>query len=91
MARPKKPQQSDGKRYLRNRVDGFIYDYSEQLAKHPKCEEVSEEVAFPERFAKKVADQPIRVGLLSLETTMFDEPPPPTNDAINRDASRRLP
>jgi hypothetical protein len=37
-------------RYLRNKVDGTIYGWDEYLANNPKCEEVSEEEAFPERF-----------------------------------------
>jgi len=38
------------KRYLRNKADGTIYGWDEYLAQNPKCEEVSEEEAFPERF-----------------------------------------
>lgn len=89
MARPKKPQ-ATGNRYLRNKVDGFIYDYNEQLAKHPKCEEVSEEVAFPERFVKQATERALRTGGLSLET-IVPEQPEPRNEALERDASRRLP
>ena len=37
-------------RWLRNKIDGTIYEWDRYLAANPKCEEVSEEVAFPEKF-----------------------------------------
>ena len=37
-------------RWLRHTEDGFIYGWTEDLAKHPKLREVSEEEAFPEKF-----------------------------------------
>lgn len=37
-------------RWLRNRSNGVIYEWDPILANNPKCEEVSEEVAFPEKF-----------------------------------------
>lgn len=37
-------------RWLRNKADGTIYEWDRYLAANPKCEEVSEEVAFPEKF-----------------------------------------
>jgi hypothetical protein len=37
-------------RWLRNRANGVIYEWDSILAKNPKCEEVTEEIAFPERF-----------------------------------------
>lgn len=40
-------------RFLRNKVDGTIYDWNEILAVNPKCEEVTEEQAYPERFAPR--------------------------------------
>lgn len=40
-------------RYLRNIKDGTIYEWDPILAENPLCEEVSEEVAFPERFVPK--------------------------------------
>ena len=53
-------------RYLRNRNDGFIYDWNPILAVHPKCEGVTEEQAFPERF-KPVRAQ-ARKSALDLST-----------------------
>lgn len=37
-------------RWLRHKTDGTIYEWDKYLDKHPKLEEVSEEVAFPEKF-----------------------------------------
>jgi hypothetical protein len=37
-------------RWLRHKQDGTIYEWDRYLGKHPKLEEVSEEVAFPEKF-----------------------------------------
>lgn len=37
-------------RWLRNRSNGVIYEWDSILANNPKCEEVSEEIAFPEKF-----------------------------------------
>ena len=42
-------------RYLRNRNDGFIYEWNEILAENVLCEEVTEEQAYPERFEPKSA------------------------------------
>jgi len=37
-------------RWLRHKLDGTIYSYNANLAPNPAVEEVSEEVAFPEKF-----------------------------------------
>lgn len=37
-------------RWLRHTDDGFIYGWTEDLAKHPKLREVSDEEAFPEKY-----------------------------------------
>jgi hypothetical protein len=37
-------------KYLKNKTDGTIYEWDEILAANPKCEEVTEEEAYPERF-----------------------------------------
>jgi hypothetical protein len=36
-------------RWLRNKKDGTIYNYNHILCKNPGVEEVSEEIAFPEK------------------------------------------
>ena len=87
-------------RYLRNRVDGFIYEWSAQLAAHPKCEEVTEEEAYPERFIKAVmAGRPepvVKLGLV--QTTDTDrqasaeeyKPGAPSDEDIALQLARRF-
>ena len=94
------------RRYLRNKVDGTIYGWDEYLAKNPKCEEVSEEEAFPERFIteeisariekkvqpKKTKKKKAKVkSKVSLKTKDVPEPPPFTPEELGLDASRDLP
>lgn len=83
-------------RYLRNRKDGFIYDWHPILAQNELCVEVTEEEAYPERFVKpevveKVEKVRTRRGKLDLATADVAEPPAITNPDIAADASRRLP
>ena len=40
-------------RWLRHKKDGTIYGWTQILAKNPSVEEVTEEVAFPERHIPK--------------------------------------
>lgn len=42
-------------KYLKHRVDGTIFGWTEQLAKHPDLSEVTAEEAFPEMFMSKRA------------------------------------
>lgn len=90
------------KMYIRVKKDGFIYDYNEQLAKHPSCEVISEEQAFPERFVPAhVADRvetpekPKRVvrrkAALDLTTADIPEAPPYTSPELAEDAAKGLP
>ena len=37
-------------RYLRHKTDGTIYEWHPILADNPKCEEVNEQQAYPEKF-----------------------------------------
>jgi hypothetical protein len=78
-------------RYLRNKKDGFIYDYTDMLAENPMVEEVTEEEAFPEKFIPK--KQTGRKTALKLETPVEEIPvePPVVNAELNADASRGLP
>ena len=78
-------------RYLRNKRDGFIYDYTELLAENPLCEEVTEEEAFPEKFVPK--KQKGRKSGLALETPEDEIPEAPVveNEELNADASKGLP
>ena len=78
-------------RYLRNKQDGFIYDYTPLLAENPLVEEVTEEEAFPENFIPK--KQTGRKTGLKLETPEEEIPvePPVENHELNADASKGLP
>ena len=60
-------------RYLRNRNDGFIYEWNEILAENVLCEEVTEEQAYPERFEPKSAKG--RKAKVDLSTDGISEPP----------------
>ena len=72
--------------YLRQREDGFIYEWNEIMAAHPKMEEVSEMEAYPERFVKGGK----RKAQVNLNTD--DELDPPVDNAVlNASASKGLP
>lgn len=75
-------------RYLRNKKDGFIYDWHPILAENPLCEEVTEEEAYPERFVPKA--QKGRKSKLALETEDVPEEPAIVNEELNIEASRGL-
>lgn len=38
------------KKYIRSKVNGMIFDWSESLSKNPSAETINEMEAFPERF-----------------------------------------
>jgi len=83
-------------RYLRHRLDGWIYEWDAILAANPVCEEVSEEEAYPERFVKpevveKAKRGRKRKGTLDLSTDDIPEEPTYTPPELAADASRRLP
>lgn len=83
-------------RYLRHRLDGWIYDWNPILAQNSLCEEVTEEEAYPERFAKpetieRVKKSRKRKGTLDLLTDDIPEVPSYTPPELAADASRRLP
>lgn len=75
-------------KYLRNKRDGYIYEWNDILADNPLCEEVSEEEAFPERFTPP--EIKIRRSKLNITPTVIEEPPPIEFPEINADASRGL-
>jgi hypothetical protein len=79
-------------RYLRNKNDGFIYEWHPVLAKNELCEEITEEEAFPERFmtaavekAKKRAKKIELVADDNLTEPVYSSP------ELSADASRDLP
>lgn len=65
--------ENDKVKYLRHKVKGTIYPWSEYLAEHPLVEEVTEEQAYPENFAPKAAKG--RKAKVSLTTDDIPEPP----------------
>jgi hypothetical protein len=75
-------------RFLRNKKDGFIYDWNPILAENPLCEEVTEEQAYPERFVPKA--QKGRKSKLALETEDVPEEPVVVNEELNIEASKGL-
>lgn len=90
------------KMYIRVKKDGFLYDYNEILAKHPGCEVITEQEAFPERFVPAhVADRvgtpenpkraTKRKAALDLSTADIPEALPYTSPELAEDAARGLP
>jgi len=75
-------------RWLKNTVDGEIYEWDEILADNPKTVEVTEEEAFPEKFIPK--KQKGRKPKVSLETEVPAEPDN-TPEELAEEASRGLP
>jgi len=80
-------------KYLRNKDDGFIYEWHPVLAKNELCEEVTEEEAYPERFAPAavVAKVNKRTKKIDLSTDDIPMPPVYTSAELSADASRDLP
>lgn len=79
-------------KYLRNKNDGFIYEWHPVLAKNSLCEEVTEEEAFPERFVTPAVEKAKRrPKKLSLDTDDIPEEPAYTSPELSADASRNLP
>ena len=85
------------KKYLRNKVDGTLYGWDEILSKNPKCEEVTEEEEFPERFVKPEVVKKVQRNRkkkrtkLDLATEDVPEAPEKENPELSADASRKLP
>jgi len=86
-------------RYLRNKKDGFIYEWNEILAANALCEEVSEQELFPERFITPAVEEQIeqvvktrakKKSKLDLTTDEIPEIPVFSSEELNIDASRGL-
>lgn len=75
-------------RYLKNKNDGFIYDWNPILAENPLCEEVTEEQAFPERFIPKA--QKGRKSKLEADLEVPPAEEAPVNVDLEQDASKGL-
>jgi hypothetical protein len=79
-------------RYLRNKNDGFIYEWNEILARNVLCEEVTEEEAYPERFMTPAVEKAKRrTKRLELSTDDIPEEPVYASPELSADASRGLP
>ncbi len=80
-------------KYLRNKNDGFIYEWHPILAKNSLCEEVTEEEAFPERFAPPVVMEKAKRRTKKIELVADDNLTEPvySSPELSADASRNLP
>lgn len=79
-------------RFLRHKKDGTIYNYNDVLCNNPAVEEVSEEIAFPEKHIP--AAQQNRMPKLDLstdgETVKKTAKPKTKKAALAADASKGL-
>jgi hypothetical protein len=87
-------------RYLRNRRDGWIFEWDGILAKNPNLDEVTEQEAYPERFipteiVEKVEKRRGRKRKedeqVALWTDDIPEAPEYNNPELNAEASKGLP
>lgn len=46
------------KRWLRNTVDGTIYEWNQRLSEHPKCVEISDALLFPQAYVQAPSQAP---------------------------------
>lgn len=76
-------------KYLVNVLDGTIYEWHPVLAENPKCREISEELAFPERFIP--AAQRGRKPKVNMTTDEVPADEDTSNAELSADASRGLP
>lgn len=70
----------------------MLFDWCKQLSVHPKLREISEEEAFPDRFAspRVLANPPSKKYGKTLRLAVDIEEPLQSNPELERDASRRL-
>lgn len=73
-------------RWLKNKKDGTIYGYSDLLAGNPNVYEVSEEVAFPERYIP--AAQQGRTTRISLDGVTPPAEPTPSKPEIAEEVTQ---
>lgn len=78
-----------GMRYLRQIHDGFIYEWNETMAAHPKMQEVTEQEAYPERFIPE--GQKGRVAKVNMTTKEIPAEEDTSNPLLNAAASKGLP
>jgi len=77
------------RRWLRHKEDGTIYGWSRYLAENELCEEVSEEVAFPEKHIPE--KQMTRKAKMDLTTEKIPEQGDSTPVELSAEASKGLP
>ena len=81
-------------RWLKHADDGYIFGWTKDLSAHPKLVEVTEEEAFPERFAPKdlVKKATTRKKKpLTVSTDDIPEEPVYNSPELSQDASKDLP
>ena len=83
-------------RYLRNKKDGFIYEWHEILATNPLCEEVTAEQAFPEHFVKPEVVEEVKKARIKRKSTLdmtteLPSEPDTTMPELAAEAARGLP
>jgi hypothetical protein len=85
-------------RYLKSRIDGWIFEWDPILDKNPNLFEVSEQEAYPERFIPTQAIEAVaakrtrkKAEPLNLITDDIPQEPDYSNEALNAEASRGLP
>ena len=76
------------RRWLRNIVDGEIYEWDEILAENPRTEEVTEEQAFPEKFVTK--KQKARKTKVKLKTEVIPEDEKAVNIELAEEATKGI-
>ncbi len=83
------------KMWLKHREDGSVYDWNQQLARHPKLYEISDEDLFPEKYAPPAVSAKIAeikekgTEQLGLFTADIPEEPAPTNEELNAEVTVR--
>jgi len=81
-------------KWLKHVDDGYIFPWRDDLAKHPKLIEVTEEEAFPERFTPKKLVKRVtakRKKPLNVSTDDIPSEPAYSSPELRADASRDLP
>ena len=76
------------RRWLRNIVDGEIYEWDEILAENPRTEEVTEEQAFPEKFVTK--KQKARKTKVKLKTEVIPTEEKAVNMELAEEATKGI-
>jgi hypothetical protein len=94
------------KRWLRNKLDGTIYEWNEVLAENAKCEEIDDCMLFPDAYVRVASQAPQPVEFaeapkkkggrpkkdLGLEEMVESQTPPPfSNEDFNVEVGKGWP